>query len=74
MTPKEQERFVCALVNSVKHRINLRIRRGEIPDHWDRHFLREYLYDCFTAARSHQLPKDRKMRVKYRNDVVEHNL
>jgi hypothetical protein len=70
----EQENFVRELTHTISGTVIHQIRTGMVPADWDSHYLREYLYDCFESARSRQLPQDRKMRVKYRNDVVEHNL
>jgi hypothetical protein len=74
MTRKEQEQFVTSLTRIVTRHVIAHIHAELVPEDWDGHYLREYLYERFASARSRQLPKDRRMRVKYRNDVLEHNL
>ena len=75
MDAKEQAAFLKEMSENVVQEMVLHIQKGDVPDSWDGHELRQWLSDRFGMVVIGQMENHRCSRYKdYCNTVLVNNL
>ncbi len=77
MKREDQIALVSSLLNSIRTELVEKIDTGKVPERWDGHELREWIYDKVSYERTNimrQKGRYRKRNREYANDCYNNNL
>lgn len=75
MKAEDKIRFVENLTDSIAHEVIEKVKKGNIPKHWDGHELRLLLAEKFMFEVTDWMQDGRHSRVKaFRNDCYNRNI